>query len=79
MLVEIKDNGKGMPAEDTNRLFTPFFVSQADYGSGGAGLGIYVCKGIIELHNGRIWVESQVGKGTSFFFTLPVRAAKENK
>ena len=79
VLVEIKDNGKGMPAEDTNRLFTPFFVSQAEYGSGGAGLGIYICKGIIELHNGRIWVESQVGKGTSFFFTLPVRAAKENK
>jgi signal transduction histidine kinase len=74
-LVAVSDTGPGISAEDQARIFEEF--QQADSSStkqkGGTGLGLAIAKRIIEMHGGRIWVESSLGKGSTFWFTLPVR------
>ena len=72
--LSVRDTGPGISAADQARLFQEF--QQADNAitkkKGGTGLGLAISKRIIEMHGGRIWVESQVGKGSTFSFTLPV-------
>jgi signal transduction histidine kinase/CheY-like chemotaxis protein len=72
LLIEIKDTGIGITAEQIERLFTPF--EQADGGIsrkfGGTGLGLAISKSIIELMNGRVWVESEIDQGSSFFIEI---------
>ena len=73
--VSVTDTGPGIAVEDRVRIFEEF--QQADAGaaqSEGTGLGLALSKRLIELHGGRIWVDSQVGKGSTFVFTLPVRS-----
>jgi PAS domain S-box-containing protein len=71
--IQIQDSGAGIPAEDIPHLFQKFY--RVDNSStrtvGGTGLGLYICKKITELYNGRIWVESEYGKGSTFFINLP--------
>lgn len=69
----IQDTGIGIPKEAQQNLFNKFFrVGQnIDKDSQGTGLGLYISKAIVELHGGKIWVESELGKGTKFTFTLP--------
>jgi signal transduction histidine kinase len=71
--VEIADNGTGMSAETRSKLFTPFFTTK-DVGKG-TGLGLHVCDGIVKRHGGRIAVESQEGRGTTFSVSLPISSA----
>jgi len=66
--IEFKDNGKGIPQEILSHIFDPFFTTK----KGGSGLGLATVDSIIKKHNGFIKVESQVGKGTTFFIYLPV-------
>ena len=70
----MRDTGPGISADDQSKLFQEF--RQADNAitrkKGGTGLGLAISKRIIEMHGGRIWVESQVGQGSMFAFTLPV-------
>jgi signal transduction histidine kinase len=66
----VEDTGKGIPAEHLPRLFD--WLWQAQGTKEGAGLGLYITKGIVEAHGGRIWVESQPGHGSTFTFTLPL-------
>jgi signal transduction histidine kinase len=72
--VAVSDSGPGISAADQARIFDEF--QQADSSStrtkGGTGLGLSIAKRIVEMHRGRIWVESSLGKGSTFFFTLPV-------
>jgi signal transduction histidine kinase len=74
--VSVRDTGPGIAAEDQQRIFEEF--QQVDSSStrekGGTGLGLSISKKIIELHGGRIWVESELGRGSTFRFTLPVRS-----
>jgi signal transduction histidine kinase len=74
-LVAVSDTGPGISDEDQAKIFEEF--QQADSSStkqkGGTGLGLSIAKRIIEMHGGRIWVESSLGKGSTFWFTLPVR------
>lgn len=75
--VSVKDTGQGIPNESIPKLFTKFYrVSGAlEQGSKGTGLGLYICKAIIELHGGQIWVESELGAGSKFTFSLPIQPA----
>lgn len=70
IVVRISDNGSGMSDDLKNRIFEPFFTTK-DVGEG-TGLGLSISYGIIEKHNGRIEVESELGKGTEFIIELPV-------
>jgi signal transduction histidine kinase len=70
--IEVKDFGPGIPGEKKRLLFRPGYqVSRPGESQGGLGLGLTLCKMLVELHGGAIRVESEVGKGSSFFFTLP--------
>ncbi len=70
--ISVKDEGQGIPAFDLENLFTPFakISVKGTAGERNTGLGLSIAKNIIEKHQGRIWVESEVGKGSTFFFTL---------
>ena len=68
ILVQIKDNGEGIPEEMQPKIFTPNFTTK----SSGTGLGLAMCKSIVEQAGGKIWFETSEGQGTSFFVQLPV-------
>ena len=72
--VKIADSGVGIPPENLRQIFEPFFTTKQpdEYGRGGTGLGLSVCRQIIEQHHGRMRVESVVGKGSTFIVKLPV-------
>ena len=70
----VRDSGCGMPPETLRRIFDPFFTTKSGpdaSGKGGTGLGLSMCRDIIEAHHGRIRVESALGKGTMFTIKLP--------
>ena len=75
--VAMRDHGEGIADQDLPKLFRKF--SQIDSSTtrkaGGTGLGLVICRGIVEQHGGKIWVESGVGQGSTFYFTLPVAQA----
>ena len=76
--VEVSNTGTGIPEQELSRLFQKFARSDLSRSrnSGGAGLGLSIAKGIVEAHGGRIWVESAVGKGSTFSFALPKTPGK---
>ncbi len=78
--VAVSENGIGIPEKEFNKIFDQFLHAQRstshssgtiEFMSSGLGLGLAIAKRIIEMHRGRIWVESEVGKGSTFYFTLP--------
>jgi signal transduction histidine kinase len=71
----VRDNGIGIQPEHYERIFGLF--NKLDVKSDGTGIGLSIVKRIIEVHGGKIWVDSEMGKGTTFFFTLPVNAEAE--
>ncbi len=73
--VSVHDEGIGIKQEDINKLFERYYrvnTTQTRHISG-FGIGLYLCAEIIQRHNGRIWAESKNGKGSTFYFTLPVQ------
>jgi signal transduction histidine kinase len=72
-VISVLDNGIGIPPEEIGQIFEPF--AQGNESSTaptrGAGLGLTICKALVERHGGSIWVESEIGKGSRFFFSLP--------
>jgi signal transduction histidine kinase len=75
----IIDNGRGIPAEDQRFVFDRFYrLGRQVRGAAGTGLGLNIAKEIVESHNGRIWVESVEGSGSTFFFTLPIYDAERS-
>lgn len=78
--VTVTDNGIGMPASVMGNLFNKFYRSHRSRQSvGGTGLGLFICKAIVEGHGGQIWVRSQEGKGSTFGFSLPIYSAVAQK
>lgn len=69
----VSDNGPGIAAHDLNRIFDRYWQGRAK--AQGAGLGLAIAKGIVDAHGGKIWVESRMGQGATFFFTLPLFSA----
>ncbi len=78
ILVKIKDTGIGISKKDRERIFHSFTQLESSYTRkyGGTGLGLSICRGIIKQHGGKIWVESTLGKGSTFYFTLPIKKLK---
>lgn len=72
----VADNGPGIPEADQARIFDRFYVVTDGRGLSGVGLGLYIARQMVELHGGRIWVESQVGAGSTFCFSVPVSLRK---
>ncbi len=73
VVIEVQDFGPGIPKEKSRTIFKPGYqLSHQDESIGGLGIGLTLCKMLVELQGGRIWFESALGKGSSFFFTLPV-------
>lgn len=77
--VQVQDTGSGIPREDIPHLFQKFYRvdNSATRTIGGTGLGLFICKKIVELYNGRIWVESQMEKGSTFLVNLPRLSAEQ--
>jgi signal transduction histidine kinase len=73
----VRDAGEGIPAEAFDKIFEKF--GQVETRKAGrkmsTGLGLTFCKMAVEAHGGRIWVESEIGKGSTFSFTIPIRPA----
>jgi signal transduction histidine kinase len=69
----IRDTGTGIPKDDVLHLFQKFYRvdNSATRTIGGTGLGLFICRKIVELYHGRIWVESELGKGSTFFVNIP--------
>jgi signal transduction histidine kinase len=78
-VVAVHDTGPGIPPADQERIFGEF--QQVDSSStrrkGGTGLGLSIARKIVEMHGGRMWVESVPGEGATFSFTLPVRVERQ--
>ena len=74
--ISVRDTGIGIAAEDRERVFEEFrqVGRGPEQAREGTGLGLAIAKGIVEAHKGRIWVESSVGLGSTFYFTLPIAA-----
>lgn len=75
--IVVSDTGRGIDKDQLDRLFLPFerIEGQSDKAVGGTGLGLAITKEIIELHGGRIWVESETGKGTDIWLEMPMLTA----
>lgn len=69
--ISVKDSGAGIPENDLPRVFDRFWQAEPASKAGGAGLGLSICRGIVEAHGGRIWAASKVDRGTTFHFTVP--------
>ncbi|MDA1348370.1 MAG: ATP-binding protein [Chloroflexi bacterium] len=74
ILTEVVDRGIGVPDADKDKIFDKFYrvTSQRGRGRPGSGLGLAICKAIVEAHSGELWFVSEVGKGSTFSFTLPI-------
>ncbi len=75
LVYRVEDTGTGIPPEKIESLFTEFKQTDASIASeyGGTGLGLSISKKFVEMHGGRIWVESELGKGSAFIFEIPLR------
>ncbi|MHB8619584.1 MAG: sensor histidine kinase, partial [Chloroflexota bacterium] len=73
-VVSVIDDGAGVRRADVERVFDRFYrVHKRRRKTDGSGLGLYICRGIVAAHGGRIWVRSTLGQGSSFSFSLPKR------
>lgn len=75
IIVSVSDTGIGIPKEDLPRIFERFYKADRSRAGGGTGLGLAIAKHVVLSHGGRIWAESQEGRGSTFYFTIPLSGA----
>jgi signal transduction histidine kinase len=68
----VSDTGVGIAAEDLPRIFERFYKVDRSRATSGTGLGLAIARHLVEAHAGKIWAESEVGKGSTFYFTIPL-------
>jgi signal transduction histidine kinase len=75
LVISVSDEGQGIPPSEMDKLFKPFSRTSAKATSGesSTGLGLVIVRKIIEAHNGQVWAESQIKKGSTFYISLPVQ------
>ena len=80
ILIKVADQGSGIPANELGKIFNRMYriEQRLTPGAGGLGLGLSICKRLVEAHGGRIWAESEVNKGSTFCFTLPIETSITN-
>ncbi len=78
VVVSVRDTGVGIAPDDLPRIFERFYKADRARSGGGTGLGLAIAKHIVQAHGGRIWAESEEGKGSTFYFTLAVQDMSEN-
>jgi signal transduction histidine kinase len=71
LMISVTDNGMGLPAGRTDEIFNAFFTTKSQ----GTGLGLAITRSILESHGGRVWANANAGRGTTFYFTLPLRTS----
>jgi two-component system sensor histidine kinase KdpD len=76
LIVEVADRGPGLPPTELDRVFNKFYRSANASGRAGAGLGLAICRGIVELHGGKIEAENRPGGGAVFRFSLPLAVSQ---
>jgi signal transduction histidine kinase len=74
----VSDTGPGIPPDQLPHIFGRFWQANRK-DRRGIGLGLAIAKGIVEVHGGRIWVESQLGEGSNFYFTIPVKRVPQGE
>src|SRR6185503_12342471 len=74
LVVQLEDKGPGIPQESLPLIFERFYRARSEKATG-TGLGLFICKQIIDAHRGKIWAESILGQGTTFFIELPINPA----
>ncbi|MFH1381411.1 MAG: HAMP domain-containing sensor histidine kinase [Chloroflexota bacterium] len=80
LVVEVQDTGHGIPRGEQQYLFQPYYRQRSDREHvSGLGLGLALCKTLIELHHGKIWVKSEVGQGSTFGFSIPLATAEQQE
>jgi two-component system phosphate regulon sensor histidine kinase PhoR len=72
VVFSVKDTGVGIASEDLTRIFERFYKADRSRSGGGTGLGLSIARHMVEAHGGRIWVESELNVGSTFYFTLPM-------
>ncbi len=79
VIVQVKDYGIGVPESEKKKIFKRFYQVDSSFTRkvGGTGIGLNIAKVYVEMHGGEIWVESKLDKGSTFSFTLPIRAESE--
>ena len=77
ILFQVQDQGRGIPADKLETIFGQFQQVDASDSrhKGGTGLGLAICRNIVQQHGGQIWVESVLGEGSTFYFTIPISSA----
>ncbi len=73
VIFSVKDTGVGIPQKDIDRIFERFYKTDRSRSKSGTGLGLSIARHLVEAHDGKLWVESTVGKGSTFSFSLPIK------
>jgi signal transduction histidine kinase len=75
VIFSVTDFGIGIDKKNLSKLFSPFFriIDHSGFKVDGLGLGLYLTRQIVEKHGGKIWVKSKIGKGSTFFFNIPLK------
>jgi signal transduction histidine kinase len=80
LVVEVEDTGPGIPKEEQKQLFQPYHRRLANRDNlGGLGLGLALCKYLVQLHGGQIWVQSEIGQGSNFGFSIPLATTTQQE
>jgi len=77
VIISVTDQGRGIPPEVIPHLFGRFYRAPGERKAEGIGLGLYITRLLVEAHGGRVWVKSEEGKGSTFFFSLPAGQERE--